>query len=202
MELTALIGDIVGSRTVSDRNALQHDFLDVLKQANETTAPTTTLRITRGDEFEGSYGSWQHAWEATLRLRLFMLQRGHDLWISVSQGEVTALPNSDEAATQDGPAWWAARAALTDLKTSPRAARNRRTIFTGVDSPPLAAAVILRDEVLAGIDATDATITIGLLDGHSQAEIADGLGITAGVVSRRIHRNGLLSLAESASIRG
>ena len=55
---------------------------------------------------------------------------------------------------------------------------------------------------LAGIDATDATITIGLLDGHSQAEIADGLGITAGVVSRRIHRNGLLSLAESASIRG
>jgi len=201
MELAAVIGDIVGSRTVSDRNALQQDFLAVLEKANQATAPTTTLRITRGDEFEGSYGSWQQAWEATLRLRLLMLQRGHDLWISVSQGEVTALPDSDEAANQDGPAWWAARTALTDLKSSSRAARNRRTVFTGVDSSPLTAAVILRDEVLAGIDATDATIALGLLSNQSQAKIADGLGITPGVVSRRIHRNGLLSLVESASIR-
>ena len=201
MQLAALIGDIVGSKIAADRNALQQDFLAVLKEANDITEPTTTLRITRGDEFEGSYGSWQHAWEATLQLRLLMLQRGHDLWLSVSWGEVTALAESDEAATQDGPAWWAARAALTDLKSSPRVARNRRTVFTGVDSSLLDTAVILRDEVLAGIDNTDATIALGLLDGRSQAAIAADLEITPGVVSRRVHRNGLLSLVESAIIR-
>ena len=200
MHLAALIGDIVGSKAVADRNALQTDFLAALEHANEVTDPTTPLRVTRGDEFEGSYGSWQHAWEATLWLRLLMRQHGHDLWISVAWGEVTALPESDEAAAQDGPAWWAARAALTDLKSSARAARNRRTIFAGVDSPPLAAAVILRDEVLAGLDESDATITLGLVKGWSQSRIADALRVTPGVVSRRIHRNGLLSLAESARI--
>ncbi len=201
MYLAALIGDIVGSKSAAQRNALQQHFLAALEEANEATSPRTTLRVTRGDEFEGSYGSGEEAWEATLWLRLLMRQHGHDLWISVAWGEMTALPESDEAAAQDGPAWWAARDALTDLKASARAARNRRTVFTGFNSPPLGAAVILRDEVLAGLDESDATITLGLITGRSQATIADDLGITPGVVSRRIHRNGLLSLAESVSIR-
>ena len=200
MQLAAVIGDIVASKQVRDRNALQHSFLSVLETANSATSPTTPLRVTRGDEFEGSYGSWQNAWTATLRLQLLMRERGHGLWISVSWGDVTALPEVDQAATQDGPAWWAARTALTDLKSSARIARNRRTTFTGIDSPLLVAATALRDEVLSRLDESDAAIALGLLDGANQAAIARQLGISPGVVSRRAHRNGLLSLVESASI--
>lgn len=204
MYLAAIIGDIVESKTASDRDSLQHLFLDVLAAANQTTAPQTDLRITRGDEFEGSYETIAGAWWATLRLRLLMLQRGHDLWISVAWGEVTALPDAPHASAQDGPAWWAARSALTDLKQSSRqkVPDNRRTAFT-TDGPVaaiLSAAVILRDEVLSGLDASDATITLGLMDEKTQSSIAEQLGVTAGVVSRRAHRNGLLSLAESARI--
>jgi len=204
MHLAAIIGDIVASKTAIDREALQHLFLDVLDTANRTTSPQTDLRITRGDEFEGSYQTISDAWGATLRLRLLMIERGRDLWTSVAWGEVTALPEASNAAAQDGPAWWTARSALTDLKQSSRqrSPENRRTAFT-TDGPAasiLSAATILRDEVLARLDASDATITLGLMDGATQSSIASQLGVTAGVVSRRAHRNGLLNLAESARI--
>ena len=47
---------------------------------------------------------------------------------------------------------------------------------------------------------TDAIIALGLLNGSTQAQIAEQLDITPGVVSRRAHRNGLLSLVASAKI--
>ncbi|MCP3998174.1 MAG: hypothetical protein GY722_24400 [bacterium] len=204
MHLAAIIGDIVESKTATDREGLQHVFLDVLDTANRTTSPQTDLRITRGDEFEGSYKTISDAWVATLRLRLLMKEHGHDLWTSVAWGKVTALPEAPNAAAQDGPAWWMARSALTDLKQSSRqkSPDNRRAVFTteGPAASLLSTAAILRDEVLAGLDASDATITLGLLDGNTQSSIARQLGITAGVVSRRAHRNGLLSLVESAMI--
>lgn len=198
MYLAAIIGDIVGSKEVADRDALQQRFLETLEIANRTTSPTTRLRITRGDEFEGSYQTIEDAWTATLRLHLLMRQRGHQLWLSVAWGEVTAQPGATDAATQDGPAWWAAREALTHLKQSSRIPRHRRSVFTPAGA--VSAAAILRDEVLARLDEADATITLGLLDGLSQAELAATLDVTPGVVSRRTHRNGLRSLAESARI--
>lgn len=204
MHLAAVIGDIVASKQVTERDRLQRLFLDVLEIANHTTSPTTELRITRGDEFEGSYGSLADAWSATLHLRLLMKARNHDLWMSVAWGEVTAMPEAENAATQDGPAWWAARSALTGMKQSSRQKTpdNRRIVFTA-DVPAhalLEAATSLRDEVLAGLDESDATIVLGLIDGDTQATIAGRLGVTPGVVSRRAHRNGLLSLAGSANI--
>ena len=204
MYLAAIIGDIVESKTSVDREALQHLFLDVLDSGNRTTFPHTDLRITRGDEFEGSYRTLATAWEATLRLRLLMKERGHDLWTSVAWGEITALPEAAHAAAQDGPAWWTARSALTEMKQSSRQKTpdNRRTVFT-TDGPAaslLTAATNLRDEVLADLDESDAAITLGLLDGNTQKMLAEQLGITPGVVSRRAHRNGLLSLAASAKI--
>jgi hypothetical protein len=204
MHLAAIIGDVVESKTATDREALQHLFLDVLDIANRITSPQTDLRITRGDEFEGSYETISDAWFATLRLRLLMRERGQDLWTSVAWGEVTALPDAPNASAQDGPAWWLARTALTELKQSSRqkSPDNRRTVFTteGSAASTLSAAAILRDEVIAGLDASDATITLGLIDGDTQSSIAKRLGVSAGVVSRRAHRNGLLSLADSARI--
>jgi hypothetical protein len=208
VELAAVIGDIVDSKLTRERDAMQHAFVDVLDVVNHTTSPLTTLRITRGDEFEGSYATIAGAWAATLRLRLLMRAHGHDLWLSVAWGEVTAFPESADAAVQDGPAWWTARDALVALKQSSRqrVPENRRTVFTagftaGLADPAfLEVAVSLRDEVLAGLDDADARITLGLLDGATQTAIAEQLGVTPGVVSRRAHRNGLLSLAASAKI--
>lgn len=204
MKLAAIIGDIVESKRTERRDSLQHLFVEVLDIANRTTSPSTALRITRGDEFEGSYATVEAAWEATLRLRLLMRARGEDLWLSVAWGEVTAFPESGDAAVQDGPAWWTARDALTELKQSSRQRmpENRRTVFT-VDHPSYAllrTAADLRDEVIARLDESDATITLGLMDGATQTSIAQQLDITPGVVSRRAHRNGLLSLATSATI--
>ncbi len=198
MQVATIIGDIVDSRTTLDRDSVQRTFLAALDHANKATNPATPLRVTRGDEFEGSYPDLAGAWHASLLLRLLMIEHGQDLWMSVAWGEVTALAESPDAGRQDGPAWWAARDALDELKMSSRrrVPANRRTVFvTGGSYAGLEAAATLRDEVLAGLDSTDATITLGLMTDKPQKEIAEELGITTGVVSRRAHRNGLLSLA-------
>ena len=203
LKVAAVIGDIVDSRDSLDRDALQRKFIDILAVVNRRTSPATDLRITRGDEFEGAYASVAAAWEATLRLHLLARQSGFALWISVAWGEVTALAGARDASLQDGPGWWDARTALTQLKETRRAPGNRRTVFADGDparAATLAAASALRDEVLARLDPSDATIALGLLDRKTQAAVADEMGITPGVVSRRAHRNGLLSLAESARI--
>lgn len=204
MKLAAVIGDIVASKQVGERDKLQHLFLEVLEAANQSTSPKTDLRITRGDEFEGAYATIAAAWTATLRLRLSMRQQGHDLWTSVAWGEVTTMPDAADAGIQDGPVWWAARSALTELKQSSRQKTpdNRRTVFTADIQGHLLleVATSLRDELIAGLDESDAAITIGLIDGATQLSIAEALGVTPGVVSRRAHRNGLLTLAGSAKI--
>ena len=203
MKIAAIIGDIVGSRISHHRDGLQRDFLAALESVNRDTVPQTALRITRGDEFEGAYHTVAEAWEATLRLQLIAIQKGFALWISVAWGEVTALAEASDASLQDGPGWWEARTALTKLKETRRSPNNRRTVFSVADQDEtgaMAAAAILRDEVLAGLDASDATIALALLDGETQAEVAATMGVTPGVVSRRAHRNGLLSLVESARI--
>jgi len=203
MQIAAVIGDLVGSRQTLHRDELQRSLLDVLAKTNADTGPQTELTLTRGDEFEGTYEDIDSAWEASLRLHLMMRTRGHGLWISIAWGEVTALPNAGDAALQDGPAWWTARAAMSEMKQATRRPRNRRTVFTTNDPVTarlLDAAALLRDEVLAGLDESDAAIALGLLNGATQKDVATQLGVTAGVVSRRIHRNGLLSLVESAKI--
>ncbi len=204
MHVAAIIGDLVASRSAPSRDTLQRVFVDILTTANRSTTPQTELHITRGDEFEGAYRSIAAAWEATLQLHLLTRANGEQLWLSVAWGEVTALAEASSASVQDGPGWWTAREALTELKGSSRTPKNRRTVFT-IDDPEraalLGAAVALRDEVLADLDESDARITLGLLDGKAQKSIADELGVTDGVVSRRVHRNGLLSLVESARIR-
>lgn len=66
------------------------------------------LRITLGDEFQGRFATVGAALAATLRLRLAMARAG-DIRFGVGWGDTTVL---DADGTQDGPAWWAARAAI------------------------------------------------------------------------------------------
>ena len=68
--LCLLLGDVVGSRDATNRRAL-HDAVErALSTVNEAVPAVGPLRVTVGDEFQGSYASLGGALEAALRVHL------------------------------------------------------------------------------------------------------------------------------------
>ena len=128
-----LIGDVVGSRGTTDRQAL-HDALEAaLAAVDAAVPPVTGLRVTVGDEFQGTYATLGEAVDAALRVRLALLPEV-DTRFGLGRGEVTVL--DARRGIEDGPGWWAARAAIEDVEeVAGRAAtRLARTAYRA--APP------------------------------------------------------------------
>jgi hypothetical protein len=199
--LTAtLIGDVVASRRTRDRADLHDRLTDLLTRVNETCAPTTPLRITVGDEFQGAFGSVGQALQASLRLQIGLLP-GHEVRHGLGWGEVSVLQDEDPR-VEDGPGWWAARDAIHDVQEAQEHAgsRFRRTAYVpapeagGPDRDLVEAALVLRDAAVGGLSERSVSILRGLLSGHTQREIAEELGISPSAVSQRVRSDGLAAV--------
>jgi hypothetical protein len=199
MLTAALIGDVVASRTAGDRTVLHDQLTAVLAQVNETCSPTTPLRITVGDEFQGGFATVGQALQATLRLRLGLLP-DHDMRHGLGWGDVRVL--QDEPRVEDGPGWWAARDAIHEIQQAQEhpGTRFRRTAFRvsdGVEGPDPAlvgALLVLRDAAVGALSERSVSVLRGLLAGQTQREIADDLGISPSAVSQRVRSDGLAAL--------
>lgn len=198
--LTAtLIGDVVASRGAGDRSALHGRLTTLLDSVNAAWTPTTPLRITVGDEFQGAYATVGQALQASLRLRIGLLP-GHDVRHGLGWGEVAVL--QDEPRVEDGPGWWAARDAIHEVQRAQErpASRYRRTVFrvapdvAGPDQHLVEAALLLRDAAVGRLSARSLSILRGLLEGHTQRDLAEALGITPSAVSQRVRADGLAAL--------
>ena len=200
-----LIGDVVGSRRVADRNAqhraLNRALADVAADAIDPPA------FTVGDEFQGSYPTVGQAIDAALSLRLAMAP-GVDIRFGIGWGAVMMLDES--AGIQDGPGWWAAREAiewtasaqrqpgLALVRTSFRLNGEART-----DVGAINAALICRDHLIGSLDQRSIRILKGLLSNHTKKDIAAAEDISASAVSQRAGRDGLdLIVQASQYLRG
>ena len=68
-----VIGDLVGSRSVPDRREVHRVLEKALVAVNALVPAMTELRVTAGDEFQGSYRTLGAAIDAALRVRLELL---------------------------------------------------------------------------------------------------------------------------------
>jgi DNA-binding transcriptional LysR family regulator len=199
MLMATVIGDVVASRRAGDRSALHGRLTELLDTINESCSPTTPLRITVGDEFQGAFGTVGQALQASLRLRLGLLP-AHDVRHGLGWGEVAVL--QEEPRVEDGPGWWAARDAIHEVQRAQEHAssRYRRTVFrlapdtSGPDPDLVEAALVLRDEAVGTLGERSLSILRGLLEGHTQRDLADSLGITPSAVSQRVRADGLAAL--------
>lgn len=210
-----LIGDVVGSRTSSDRTRLHVTLSEVLALANDLLDPLVPLRVTVGDEFQGCFATVGAAVHASLWLRLHLLPEA-DLRHGIGWGEVAVL--AEEPRVEDGPAWWAARDAIEEVKAEAArpATRLLRTAYhrasgdggdTGPDPRPVNAALMCRDHVVGSVagksEGRALRLLRGTIDGRSQAELAEQEGISASAVSQRIRNDGLaVVLAADELLRG
>ena len=195
-DLAAVIGDLVGSRTSLDRAELHRQLLRVLEEANDTLDPVVPLRVTAGDEFQGCFRTVGEAAHATLWLRLAITPVS-DLRHGIGWGEVAVL--AEEPRVEDGPAWWAARAAIEAVKQDAGRALTRlaRTAYrradqaVGPDPAAVNAALLCRDQMVGSASERSVRLLRGALAGRTQAELAADEGVSASAVSQRMRHDGL-----------
>ena len=215
--VATVIGDVVGSREYADRPDLHlrlagrlgelNDLLRAEEHAGGAAIVVSPFRVTLGDEYQGTFTTLGAALRATRWLRLALLPEV-DVRQGVGWGPVQLL--EDEPRVEDGPGWWAARAAVEDVEqTSLRAGhRRRRTAYVrvdGCDGPDPAAvnaALMLRDEMLGGLSERSLGVLRGLLSGRTQREIAEKRDVSGSAVSQRVRHDGLAALVASERLLG
>ena len=191
-----VIGDLVGSRRSLDRAAVHARFERAVDAVNAEYAPPVPLRIGLGDEFQGIFASLGDAITATLRLRMALLP-DVDVRQGIGWGRVLVL--AEEPRVEDGPGWWAARAAIETAAGYERRAPLRavRTAYVAAEDEPgpdqalVNAALMSRDQIVSGLSERSMSVLDGLMRGRRQQDIADDLGISPSAVSQRVRAEGI-----------
>ncbi|GAA4820784.1 SatD family protein [Nocardioides caeni] len=197
-----VIGDLVDSRRLPDRAAAQERLGDVLVSVNDDLAEhplhppmSQPLHATIGDEFQGGADDLATALLAGLLVRLRLLP-AIDVRCGFGHGEITVHDATRRPLLQDGPGWWAARAAVEELG-------RRRTARSWYDagepsgtSDPVAAGqvgqinafLLARDGLVDRLNDRGRRLLDGLLCGLTQRELARREGISEGAVSQQVAR--------------
>lgn len=213
--LATLIGDVIGSRSAADRQALHDTLTAALDAVSAQVTTVHPLQVTAGDEFQGTFPAVGEALYAALLLRL-RLHPDVDIRLGVGWGGVTVL--DAENGTQDGPAWWAARAALewVEERQSMTGWGHMRTAYrpaatdaAGASRPvrgpspeAIAAALMCQDHLIGLLDTRSRHILEGLMQGRTQAKLAEELGLTRQAVNQRRKHDGLaVAVAAAESLR-
>lgn len=209
----ALIGDVVGSRTHRDREALQRTLEAVLTGLNDGIPARQPLAPTVGDEFQAMYDDVATAIDVTLRLRLH-LPDGLDCRFGLGAGTYTHVGSSSYGGMQDGPAWWAARDAIVIAKD--REHRKNGTLRTWFcaedhcaeeqlgdhDIATINAHLLCRDQLVGSMSARRRRLLLGVIDGRTQAMLARAEGISASAVSQALHASGAYAVLSARELIG
>lgn len=190
----AVIADIVGSRTLTNRADAQRIFEAALERASEGLALLQAPYPTVGDEFQAVAYTLEDALLLTLRAQL-LLPSQLQLRFGIGAGRIEEFASgvhrqapargrgAEAAALQDGSAWWAARAAINrahDVQDSSNpfirtwfmAHASVESEFSSHCQTCINAMLSLRDHSILKLSARHRRITASLLLGKTQVEIA------------------------------
>ena len=190
----AVIADIVGSRTLTNRAEAQGIFEAALANASEGLALLQAPYPTVGDEFQAVAYTLEDALLLTLRAQL-LLPSQLQLRFGIGAGRIEEFSSGvhrqaparshgrDSAQLQDGSAWWAARAAINrahDVQDSSNpfirtwfmAHASVESAFPNHCQTCINALLSLRDHAILKLSARHRRITAALLLGKTQVEIA------------------------------
>jgi hypothetical protein len=193
----ALIGDVVGSRDLPDRAGAQRRIAEVLAEVSAAAPGAQPLEPTVGDEFQGAYPTLGAATRVGLLVRLGLLP-GIDVRVGIGAGEATVYDATRAPLLQDGPAWWAAREAISAM-AGPRRS-GVRTWFAGSDEAALVNAHLLcRDALVDRLSERGRRMLRLALLGDAQTRIAELEGVTKSAVSQQFAR-GITAVRDAQSL--
>jgi hypothetical protein len=117
VNVIALIGDLVGSKSIERRAVFQRRFAQVLAlRTDEAAGLASPFTLTLGDEFQAVYRSADSLWRDIMEI----LAAIHPVQarFAIGVGELSTRLNPEQALGMDGPAFHLARSAMTSLKES------------------------------------------------------------------------------------
>lgn len=201
----AMTVDIVGSRRLPDRDAAQRALDEaVARVERDLPVAERPLRPTVGDELQGVFAGLEGGLATTLLLQLALpdlVQCRFGLGIGA-----TGLVASASGDIPDGPAWWAARAAIDHVHAlEQRTVPSARTWVVAhdeeVDAVHEAARradvyLLARDQLVAAMSERARRLTYGRCFGVTQRELAAQEGITQSAVSQLLAASGAAAVVE------
>ncbi len=114
----AVIGDIIKSKQLPDRNQVQHKLTDILKEINQKYADelASNFMVTLGDEFQGllKCGKSTMSIISEIEMQMYPVKIRFGLGV----GKITTAINRDIPLGADGPAYYNARKMIDALKGS------------------------------------------------------------------------------------
>lgn len=190
MKHICVIGDVVQSRSIRDRAGLQKQLQKSLSAMNrrrrrELASPWT---ITLGDEFQAVYRESGSLFSDSFGLL-------HDVYpirvrFSVGIDVLTTSLNRKTAIGMDGPAFYAARAALEDLK------RSHSLFRIGGDATPRWINLVLDliSHESSSWRKNRLLVFTKLMDGSDVKAIAGDIQVTTAAVYKNIGSGALLTM--------
>jgi hypothetical protein len=182
--LYAVIGDLIGSRRLSDRVAVHQALTRSLSEVNDLLKPDHPFAVTVGDEYQGACTSLADAVLAATLVRLTLLP-AVDVRCGIGYGAVMVHDAAESAIVQDGPGWWTAREAID---TVGRARDARRSWYVGEGSGTVNAFLLCRDHVIDRLNERGIRMLRLALLGRSQKQIAEAEDVWPSAVSQQFAR--------------
>jgi hypothetical protein len=176
----AVIADVVRSRRIRNRSAAQTDLEALVAYLNDALRPDllATFHISRGDEIQALFARGAAipdlVWEASSRFE-------HPIRFGVGLGTLNTGFGPDPRLT-DGPAWWAARAALQSGIES----RRNGGVFQGFGEKQdlvLTGLATVLSQLRDSLTRRQKAILSLLRAGNDMVRAAETLGITRQAVS-------------------
>lgn len=204
-EVVAMLIDLVDSREIPDRSAVQRRIEKGFAQVEESIPALEALHPTVGDEFQAVYPSVPEALRATLQVRL-SLPEGIDCRVGLGRGEIRAIGTGVSGELQDGPGWWRARAAIErahSLEDGPVPTARGWFIASeapGAEEATVNAYLLARDTLVGALSARDRRLVLGTARGRSQRDLAEQEAVSQSAVSQALRRAGAGALLTGARL--
>lgn len=196
-EAVAVIGDLVASRDSASRARAQDALIAALDLAAQIAPSVQQPAPTIGDEFQSTHDTITDALLTALVVRL-ALPEEMDARVGIGRGSFEVVGRSEYGLTQDGPAWWNARDAITEVER--RAARQTGLRTWVHEGGTVNAYVMARDALVSDFDGRQRRLVLGLLQGRTQRQLAESEGISASAVSQSLRRSGALAVVDGLEL--
>lgn len=115
MRYAVLIGDLVASRELENRDGVQRSLQAILDELNESpTRPLSPYTLTLGDEFQAVYGDVSRVFCDLVRIMVAV--HPARVRFAIGVGRIATAINRERALGMDGTAFHAAREGISALK--------------------------------------------------------------------------------------
>lgn len=199
-----VIIDLVGSRHVEDRKAVQAQMREVFMRVDSIVAPVHPLWATVGDEFQVVYSNAPDALQATAAIRLLSSGK-FDCRFGIGQGEIRTIEEGELGPIDEGEGWYRARLALEEaerMQSHGYPWLRTWAAFTEEGREDLnqtlaRAHLTTRDHIISRMKAKESRIAAAWLLGVTQKEIAREEKISQAAVSQKLEVSGGAALAQA-----